>query len=368
MQRLVGLAQVTLGPLVPPAADTRALPQVPPVAELLVQGYDGTVYLPTTTERGQIIARVVDLLVQERLNIYFEIDRGQLFDVSVPIVGGVRALVDSPSGDALVVLDECPTPFEVRADNPDRDWMLKTLARAVIDPETNRSRETVAVVTRLPCRELHYVQVVEAPTGERMTLPEAGEHDADDRRFAPPTLGELDDFVAGEAAAACAVKWPSSGCVPHTYVCNYCYLRAHEMCLRLTARGFQPKKLWMYSRSERNRLCVPTDLLPDCVTNWLFHVVAVVKTAEGDVRVIDPSLFPTGTVSEADYLRHVDPDPDCVEHTSMNAYIKKCGKPATATTAAGLDRNRASALAALVATLKEPAGAPPYAKCHTVKG
>ena len=121
----------------------------------------------------------------------------------------------------------------------------------------------------------------------------------------------------------------------------------------------------MYSRSALDRLHVQTDLLPDCVTNWLFHVVAVVKSTDGDVRVVDPSLFPCATVSESDYLKLVDPDPDCVEHTSMNAYIKKCGKPATGTTPLGLDNDRANAIAALVATLKEPAGPPPYAMCRT---
>ena len=368
LRRMVGRAQVKLGPLVPPAAHAEAVSPVPPVAELAVEGYDGTVYLRTTTERGEIIARVVDLLVQEKLNIYFEIDADQLIDVHVPIVGGVRALIDVPSGDVLVVLDGCPTPLEVRASNPDREWILSTLARAVIDPDTDRSRETVAVVTRLPCRELHFVQIVSPRADERSILLEDGERAADEHDLEAASLDALDDFVVQEATSACSLKWPSPGCVPHTYVCNFCFLRAHEMCLRLEAGGFLPRKLWMYSRSEHDRLRVPTDLLPDCVTNWLFHVVAVVTSKEGGVRVIDPSLFPGGTVSEEEFLMFMNPDPDCVEHTPMSAYIKRCGKPATGTTGEGLRRDRASAIAALVATLKEPAGPPPYAACKIDKG
>lgn len=364
MQRLVGLAQVTLGPLVPPAADTRALPQVPPVAELLVQGYDGTVYLPTTTERGQIIARVVDLLVQERLNIYFEIDGGQLLDVSVPIVGGVRDLISSPSGDVLVVLERSPTPLVVRADHPDRESILRTLARAVIDPLAGVAQETVAVVTRLPCTEVSFVQAMGAPTRKAPEPGQGRERELDEHLLEAANLSDLDDFVVEQRQLACSVKWPEARCVPHTFVCDYCYLRAHEMCLKLKARGFRPRKLWMYARSVSNTIRVPTDLLPDCKTNWLFHVVTIVTSKQDGVRVIDPSLFPGGTVSEQDYLEFINPDPDCVERTPMAAYIKQCGEPATETTAEGLREDRANAIAALVATLKEPAGPPPYRDCQ----
>jgi hypothetical protein len=97
-------------------------------------------------------------------------------------------------------------------------------------------------------------------------------------------------------------------------------------------------------------------------------VVAVVTTKTDGVRVIDPSLFPRGSVAEADYLKFINPDPDCVEHTSMAAYIKRCDQEATETTSEGLRQDRASAIASLVATLKEPAGPPPYAACDIDNG
>jgi hypothetical protein len=337
---------------------------VPPVAEIAVEGYDRTVYLPTTTQRGQIIARVVDLLVQKQLNIYFEIDGDQVIDVAIPIVDAVRDLIDSPSGDVLVVLDRCPTPLEVRCSNIDREWILKTLARAAIDRDTDRARETVAVVTRFPFNEVDFAQVVTAPAEECQTCSDGHESAFSESHLGGATVADLDAFVVEQAQSACSVKWPSPGCVPHTYVVTYCWLRAHEMCLRLQARGLQPGKVWLFSRSQEETMRVPTALLPGCMTNWLYHVVAIVPSTDGGMRVIDPSLFPGGTVSEADYLTYLDPDPTGIEHQPMTAYTKRRGKPANGATPLRLEQDRAYAVAALVATLKDPDGPPPYCVCH----
>lgn len=103
------------------------------------------------------------------------------------------------------------------------------------------------------------------------------------------------------AGLACTPALPDD-CLPFDYPNQGCESRSHWMCQLLEAEGHTLGKVWVFNFPEAD-----TANHPCCHIKWHWHVAPFLRI-EGEpdpiaaVRVLDPSLHPTGFVTLTAFL------------------------------------------------------------------
>ncbi|UUC44620.1 protein-glutamine glutaminase [Flavobacterium cerinum] len=110
-------------------------------------------------------------------------------------------------------------------------------------------------------------------------------------------------------------------CIPFRYPVDGCYARAHKMRQILTENGYDCEKQFVYGNLRAQSLDKA------CCVNWCYHVAVLVsyKDDSGEIqkRIIDPSLFKDGPVTETDW-RAACTNSNCGE-TNIVSYANTSG-------------------------------------------
>ncbi|MGH1516219.1 protein-glutamine glutaminase [Chryseobacterium sp. JK1] len=110
-----------------------------------------------------------------------------------------------------------------------------------------------------------------------------------------PDLATLNSLFAQIKSQACGTSTASSPCITFRYPVDGCYARAHKMRQILLNAGYDCEKQFVYGNLRAST--------GTCCVSWVYHVAILVsfKNASGIVekRIIDPSLFSSGPVTDA---------------------------------------------------------------------
>jgi hypothetical protein len=105
------------------------------------------------------------------------------------------------------------------------------------------------------------------------------------------TLNTLFNQIKNQS---CGTSTASSPCITFRYAVDGCYARAHKMRQILLNAGYDCEKQFVYGNLKAST--------GTCCVSWGYHVAILVsfKNASGVVekRIIDPSLFTTGPVTD----------------------------------------------------------------------
>ncbi|UKB85470.1 hypothetical protein LF887_07565 [Chryseobacterium sp. MEBOG06] len=109
-----------------------------------------------------------------------------------------------------------------------------------------------------------------------------------------PDLATLNSLFAQIKNQSCGTSTASSPCITFKYPVDGCYARAHKMRQILINAGYDCEKQFVYGNLRAST--------GSCCVSWVYHVAILVsfKNASGVVekRIIDPSLFSTGPVTD----------------------------------------------------------------------
>jgi glutaminase-like protein len=241
--------------------------------------------------RSEQYGRLLEDLNKAGTPISVEVDprTGVAKLLRIPLEVTVDTVVPCANGDTEVTLTVSQARHVVRANNPNRDALVKQLERA-------RDAKTVVLVTEDDDGIID-VQPALGPAGSRFP----GLTGTPPAKTEPPatciTEQRAKQLFALCAATTCAPNTVPPPCIPFMYPDNGCWARAHEMCRLILAQGVQPKKVWIHGHLDaatRNR--------SNCLVAWAWHVAPIVCVEDDytpqHMEVIDPSLF-TGPVTEA---------------------------------------------------------------------
>lgn len=105
------------------------------------------------------------------------------------------------------------------------------------------------------------------------------------------TLNSMFNLIKNQA---CGTSTASSPCITFRYPVDGCYARAHKMRQILINNGYDCEKQFVYGNLKAST--------GTCCVAWSYHVAILVsyKNASGvtEKRIIDPSLFPSGPVTD----------------------------------------------------------------------
>ncbi|HCA08404.1 MAG TPA: hypothetical protein DEO71_14620 [Chryseobacterium sp.] len=109
-----------------------------------------------------------------------------------------------------------------------------------------------------------------------------------------PNVATLNSMFALIKNQACGTSTASSPCITFRYPVDGCYARAHKMRQILINNGYDCEKQFVYGNLKAST--------GTCCVAWSYHVAILVsyKNASGvtEKRIIDPSLFPSGPVTD----------------------------------------------------------------------
>jgi hypothetical protein len=248
--------------------------------------------------------------------VYLEVnpDNRMITALLIPMPGKVVAFSGDSSGNITFRLDNSATKFVFPRSHPDyHDW-ARILREAQFDGST-----VLVTETELP-PEIVDIRLAENPT--EPALPSAP--------ALPPPVGSVtSDRAMGlfelASSQSCLPLDPVAPCIPFLYPRNGCHARAHEMCRLFLAAGVQPAKIWNYCVDMKNPLVVKTPNAPTCQVEWVFHVAPTLQVQISgrpgtQTMVLDPSLFPKGPVTPAEW-HGVQGAPDSIlVFTSMDPF------------------------------------------------
>jgi hypothetical protein len=110
-----------------------------------------------------------------------------------------------------------------------------------------------------------------------------------------PNVTTLNNMFTLIKNQACGTSTASSPCITFRYPVDGCYARAHKMRQILISNGYDCEKQFVYGNLRAST--------GTCCVRWNYHVAILVsyKNASGvtEKRIIDPSLFPGGPVTDA---------------------------------------------------------------------
>lgn len=110
-----------------------------------------------------------------------------------------------------------------------------------------------------------------------------------------PDVATLNSLFAQIKSQSCGTSTASSPCITFRYPVDGCYARAHKMRQILINNGYDCEKQFVYGNLKAST--------GTCCVSWSYHVAILVsfKNASGVVekRIIDPSLFSTGPVTDS---------------------------------------------------------------------
>lgn len=110
-----------------------------------------------------------------------------------------------------------------------------------------------------------------------------------------PDLATLNSLFTQIKNQSCGTSTASSPCITFRYPVDGCYARAHKMRQILINAGYDCEKQFVYGNLRAST--------GTCCVSWVYHVAILVsfKNASGVVekRIIDPSLFSSGPVTDA---------------------------------------------------------------------
>jgi hypothetical protein len=95
------------------------------------------------------------------------------------------------------------------------------------------------------------------------------------------------------------------------------------------------------------------------VTSWIYHVVTVVCTEQFDLRVIDPSLSPQGSVPLSTFIQMMRPAASFA-YTDMYTYFNFPNGKTSSACPEAIRLDGLSAMAQLQLMKALPEGPPPY--------
>lgn len=109
-----------------------------------------------------------------------------------------------------------------------------------------------------------------------------------------PDLATLNSIFTQIKNQSCGTSTASSPCITFRYPVDGCYARAHKMRQILISNGYDCEKQFVYGNLKATT--------GTCCVAWSYHVALLVsyKNASGvtEKRIIDPSLFASGPVTE----------------------------------------------------------------------
>ncbi|UOU98009.1 protein-glutamine glutaminase [Chryseobacterium daecheongense] len=109
-----------------------------------------------------------------------------------------------------------------------------------------------------------------------------------------PNVSTLNSMFTQIKNQSCGTSTASSPCITFRYAVDGCYARAHKMRQILVNNGYDCEKQFIYGNLKAST--------GSCCVSWNYHVAILVsyKNASGvtEKRIIDPSLFPNGPVTE----------------------------------------------------------------------
>ncbi|MCW3161074.1 protein-glutamine glutaminase [Chryseobacterium oryctis] len=109
-----------------------------------------------------------------------------------------------------------------------------------------------------------------------------------------PNVTTLNNMFTLIKNQACGTSTASSPCITFRYPVDGCYARAHKMRQILVNNGYDCEKQFVYGNLKATN--------GSCCVSWGYHVAILVsyKNASGVVekRIFDPSLFPSGPVTD----------------------------------------------------------------------
>ena len=255
-------------------------------------------------------------------------DTGVIRDLWFPLDGRVLALFREQDGGLTLLLDSSPHPYTLGPQHPNRNTYEKMLVDAQLDDApVHVTEDENGQVVDIRRRLEPDILVCAAPP----PLPQA-------RTVSRDRATQLFGMVANQS---CDPANPSPDCIPFLYPDNGCNDRASAMCRILAQAGEMPLKIWNYALSRREPLSVQTRNAPQCQVQWSYHVAVGLNVRfpgndEPELLVLDPSLFPEGPVTAAEWqARQQQPNsvlavtspepylPPVPEHTQIDPDFKK---------------------------------------------
>ncbi|WP_306349775.1 protein-glutamine glutaminase [Flavobacterium sp. '19STA2R22 D10 B1'] len=110
-----------------------------------------------------------------------------------------------------------------------------------------------------------------------------------------PSQAVLNSLFTSIKNQSCGVA--TNSCISFRYAVDGCYARAHKMKQILEDAGYSCKKQFVYGNLKAST--------GTCCVSWNYHVAVLVsfKNASGvkETRIIDPSLFSNGAVTEQEW-------------------------------------------------------------------
>jgi hypothetical protein len=316
--------------------------------------------LQLDSPQATLFASVLRTVQATELPVYAEIADDRISAIVVPVIGSLVELTPSSSGDILVTLNTSATQLVLHANVANHDELLERLHDGLTAAQQENPTRETAVVTRIGSAEIIYVEVI-AKLPHTGCPPVSAPRPQVDivRALTPLKRGDIEQRVARLVQRTCDADLTAPDCIPFTYVSSYCWHRAHAVCTDLAQDNITSAKLWVYAKNKNRRLQVPTDCLLEGVTDWIYHVVAVVCTEQFDIRVIDPSLFRQGSVPLSAFIQMMRPAASFA-YTDMHTYLNFPNGRTSPACPEDVRRDSLSAMAHLQLMKTLPEGPPPY--------
>jgi hypothetical protein len=240
-------------------------------------------------------------------------DTGAISDLWFPVDGHVLGLFREHEGSLTILLHSSPRTYTLGPRHPHR----RTYEKMLIDAQLDDARvgvtedESGLVVHIGRCLEPDALVSAAPPSAPRV------------RTVSRDRAKQLFGMVANKS---CDPANPSPDCIPFLYPDNGCNDRASAMCRILQQAGEMPLKVWNYALSHREQLTVQTRNAPQCQVQWCYHVAVGLHVespgnGEPELLVLDPSLFPDGPVTAAEWQARQQQPKSALAVTSPEPYL-----------------------------------------------
>ena len=245
-------------------------------------------------------------LQRYELPAYIEADSetGSILEYQVPVSGRIARLDPLAGRGHRILLEGTFCFFRLHESNPNFERYWEILLRAREDVST-------VILTRKdePCEivDLRISPQPRGPAPARRATPLCNSGPGEIQPVTMDCLNAMFNLVYGKN---CIPQAETTDCIPFLFSDYGCEARAHKMC-ELISSHVTPAKVLNYPLPN-GTLTVKTPnvpkccLDPNCFLEWTIHIAPVLPVDTGGgitaIYVIDPSLFPGGPVTLANWL------------------------------------------------------------------